>query len=179
MYKTIFVLLCALMLSACSSLQISESEINDKASEWIAKGQQISLGKSALLPKLIPEKAYFSISPEHIKLNINASMEMRSFFGRKSIASGFVTMTGVPYLNAETGKIYIKKYNIEQVEMTMPNGKAWSVKGEMFDGLKHNIVNYVEKMPIYDINKNEKLSGVILSQVKQIELKSGHLVLVM
>ena len=179
MYKVIFTLFVTALLAGCSNFQISEREINEKAENWIGKGQQITLGKSVFLPSLIPNGAYFSISEKSVKLNLNATLEIRSFLGNKAIASGVVVMSGVPYLDKSSGKIFIKKYNIEHVEMTTPNGKAWTVKGEVFDLAKQSIANYVEQMPIYDINKNNKLSGVILSQIETIKLTSGNILLVM
>ena len=119
-----------------------------------------------------------TVTAERIKLNISATLELRSFLGRKTIASGFIIMSGIPYLNYDSGKIYIKQYDIEYAQMTTPDGRAWLAKGKMFDHVKRNVVNYVEKIPIYDINKDKKLSGVILSQVKTIELKPDHIILV-
>lgn len=179
MHKIIFTLFITLLLSACSNLQISEQDINEKAKNWIDKGQKITLGKSAFLPQLIPNDAYFSISEKSVRLNLNATLEIRSFLGNKAIARGFVVMSGVPHLDQNSGKIFIKKYNIEHVEMTTPNGKAWTVKGDIFENVKQSIANYVATMPIYDMKKNNKLSDVILSQVKTIELKTGNIVLVM
>ncbi|PKG80791.1 hypothetical protein CXF85_22035 [Colwellia sp. 75C3] len=179
MYKIIATVILTFLLSACSSLQISENDINDKVKDWIGQGKKISLGKSALLPVLMLKNAQFSLIPERVKLNIKASVEMNNFLGRRTLASGFIAMSGVPYLDNESGKIYIKQYSIEHIEMMTPDGQAWSVKGAMFDSVKDNIVNYVDNIPIYDINKDEKLSGVILSQVKTIELKQGHINLVM
>lgn len=178
-YKIVFTLFFTLMLSACSNLQISEKDINSKAENWIAKGQTIKLGKSSFLPSLIPNAALFSISEKRVKLELNATLEMRTFLGNKLMATGIVTMSGIPYLDNDSGKIFIKQYDIENIEMITTSGKAWSIKGTKFEGAKQSIANYVEKMPIYDISQDKKLSGVILSQVETIELSSGHITLVM
>lgn len=177
--KILYTLFFTILLGACSNIEISENDINKKAENWIAQGQTIKLGKSSFLPSLIPNAALFSISKERVKLALNATLEMRTFLGNKLMATGVVTMSGVPYLDNQSGKIYIQQYDIENIEMTTTSGKTWSIEGAKFKGAKQSIANYVEKMPVYDITQDKKLSSVILSQVKTIELRSGGIVLVM
>ncbi len=107
MHKIICTVFFTLLLSGCGSLQISENDINDKAQGWIGQGKKISLGKSALLPALILKDARFSVTPERVKLNINATVEMSNFLGRRTLARGFIAMSGVPYLDNQSGKIFI------------------------------------------------------------------------